>query len=698
MNTRHALRTTAITAAVLAAFGARAEQPEPLAGSQLNTEASSVSLGIGLSANDGARFGEYNGVTREGAYGLIDFNLVRRDDDTGTWTQLFGRNVGLDNRQLRFDQSRQGDWGYYVDYARLPRYEPYTVTTGVSGIGTPNVTVPAAPSATGSAQLSTVRDRLDLGGEKYFSGNWDVQLNFRNEEKNGARVFGRGTTGAGPAGSFGLFEFTPEPIDSVTHQIDAKVNYTTSALQLSGGYYGSFYNNNQSNGLNVIGGNAGLASFTPIALPPDNQAHQLFLTGGYNFAQSTRGNFKLAYTKATQTDAFISPVNPPQAPGTGDNLMGRVDTTLVQAGVVSTPVAKLTLRGDLRYEDRDDKTPVRVFFSGASPTSTSNGENEPRSIRTSNAKAEASYALPDGYRVTAGIGWEEKKRNVSAVRVVSARDTTDEVSYRLELRRMMTETLTGALSYVHSDRTGSPWLTTVLNDGVTPGSNLIAPISLADRRRDKVRFTANWNPTDPLTLTFFVEAAQDDYNGRDGSDLGPQKGSATNFSLDAAYVISDGWQVTGWYTKYDTSAEQKTCQGATSPNPCPGTGANQIWSATLKNLSDNVGLGLRGKPAEKVQLGADLSYSTIRDQFQQNAVAGNPISSLPDVTTKLTRLNLYGKYSLKKNSGVRVDYVYDRYQTDDWQWSTWMYADGTTLTQNPNQRVNFFAATYYFKF
>src|SRR5262249_37827856 len=154
---------------------------------------------------------------------------------------------------------------------------------------------------------------------------------------------------------------------------------------------------------------------------------------------------------------------------------------------------------------------------------------------------------------------------------------------------------------------------------------------LADRKRDKVRFTANWNPTEPLTLTFFVEAAKDNYSQRDGSDLGPQKGSATNFSIDAAYVLSDGWQVTGWYTKYDTSAEQKSCQGATAPNPCPGVGANQIWSATLKSLSDNIGLGLRGKAAEKIQVGADLSYSNIRDQFQQSAVAGNPISSLPDV-------------------------------------------------------------------
>src|SRR5882762_325756 len=153
MRTRAALRTTGIAAAVLAVFAnAQAQQVEPLAPSGLNTEASSVSLGVGVSANDGRRFGEYNGITREGAYGLIDFNLVKREDETGTWTQLFGRNVALDNRQLRFEQSRQGDWGFYVDYARLPRYEPYSISTDVTGIGAPNVTVPVTPSASGSAQ------------------------------------------------------------------------------------------------------------------------------------------------------------------------------------------------------------------------------------------------------------------------------------------------------------------------------------------------------------------------------------------------------------------------------------------------------------------------------------------------------------------------------------------------------------------
>ena len=120
------------------------------------------------------------------------------------------------------------------------------------------------------------------------------------------------------------------------------------------------------------------------------------------------------------------------------------------------------------------------------------------------------------------------------------------------------------------------------------------------------------------------------------------------------------------------------------------------YGAQLKNTSDNFGLGLHGKPTGALEIGADFSYSDIKDEFQQQALVGSPIASLPNVSTKQTRFNLFGKYALQKNSGVRLDYVYDRYSTDDWLWSNWMYADGTQL-RDPTQKVNFIGVSYYFK-
>jgi MtrB/PioB family decaheme-associated outer membrane protein len=682
MTARDTFRLTAIAAGLLAAFGpaGAAESGDAAA---LAKPASTASIGLGYADNDSLRFGQYTGVVEDGAYGLLDFNLVKRDDASGTWLRFIGRNVGLENRQLRLEQSRQGNWGYYIEYGQIPRYEPYTVTTGVGGIGSPNLTIPGTPTAGVPVELKTKREAIGLGFEKFLYGNWDLQVRFRNEDKDGARVFARGTTGAGPVGSFGAFEFAPEPINSTTRQLDAKINYSGAQLQLSGGYYGTTYNNQYSQ-INFTGGLAALSTFTPIALPPDNQSHQAYLAGGYSFTATTRGNFKVAYAKATQDDAFPTGVNVPLAPGIGNNLMGRVDTTLAQAGVTSSPMPKLTLRADFRYEDRDDKTPVLRYNTLATGTSTFNGDNEPRSIQTTKGKVEASYALPMAFRVTGGVDYEEKKRNVSPVRVVSARETTDETSLRAELRRSMSETITGALLYVHSDRGGSPFLLTTLNNG-TPGSNLVAPLHLADRSRDKVRLTLNWMPAEPLSVQFYVETARDEYDGEALRTLGPMSGEAQNYSVDVTYAFSDRWQGTAWYSYNDNKAEQRTQVGAPT---------GQLWMATLRNVADNIGLGVRGKPG-RLEIGADVSYSDINDEYQQQALTGAPIASLPDVTTKLTRVNVFAKYPLQKNSGVRLDYIYDRFETNDWTWTTWTYADGTRLTQSPLQQVNFVGISYY---
>jgi predicted porin len=285
------------------------------------------------------------------------------------------------------------------------------------------------------------------------------------------------------------------------------------------------------------------------------------------------------------------------------------------------------------------------------------------------------------------------------VRIVSHRDTTEEMSYRIELRRSMSETFTGAIQYVHSDRDGSAFRTTTVFNGTT-GSNLIAPLHLADRERDKIRFTSNWTPLEPLSIQFFVDYADDKYSGRDGSGLGPRKGKAQNYSLDAGYRFSDKWQGNVWFNRNDTRAEQVACEGASSVGVCPASTGDPIYSATLRSKSDSFGLGFRGQPTDRLLIGGDLHYSVIKDSYLQQSVT--PATStvpagLPEVSTKLTRFNLYAKYMLDKNSSVRVDYIYDRYKTNDWTWTNWTFADGTTVNENPNQRVNYLGASYIYR-
>ena len=689
LNPTHTTLAWSVFAGLLVLAG-KAPAAEVDEATALMKPETTVEAGIGHVSRDNGRFGQYSGLRDEGVYGLFDVNLVNRDDATGAWFLVNGRDLGLTSRELRLEHSRQGDWGYFLDYRQIPRYEPYTANTAVGGVGSPALVVPSTPTAGSPTQLQTERDIIGLGASKSLSDTVSVQLRFHNETKNGERIFARGTTGT--SGGLSVMQFTPEPIDSSTRQIEATVDYAGKQLQLSGGYYGTAYNNhNPRLDITEAGAATGLSGFTPIALPPDNQSHQIFMAGGYSLSATTRATFKAAYARATQNDSFILP----SSTGRTD-LGGRVDTTSLQAGISARPISKLTLLANLRYEDRDDKTPVVDYFPVTTGT-TFTGENEPRSIKTTNGKVEAGYALPHEFRVTGGVDYEEKKRNFSAVRAVSAREQTEETAYRLGVRRPLGETVTGSFTFIHSNRTGSDFLTTTLTTGAS-GSNLIAPLHLADRDRDKVRLALDWSPLEALSFQLGAERADDDYSARTAQNLGPRAGKAENYALDATYVFSETLQANAWVSYNDNRIDQTTCENASGAGVCPANAADPIWQANLRSSGDAIGLGARGKPSKRIDLGADLEYFRFRDEFGQQAItAGATIAPVPDINTRLTRLRLWTKYALQKNAGVGINYAYERWHTDDWTWTSWTYLDGTQLTQAPTQKVHFIGVSAYYR-
>lgn len=642
---------------------------------------SEVRAGIGYVDEDNFRFGRYTGLNEQGVYGLLDIDLRQRDDAAGTWLIVNGRNLGLDSRSLRLEYDHQSDWRAFAEYSEIPRFNPYTHDSGLAGIGSASLVVNGTDLR--DLQLETQRQRVSAGMSKWFGDNFSVDIRALDERKDGERMYGRGTPGA--------MEFLADPIDQRIRQFEAKVSYAGKSLQVAGGYYGTTFDN-ANTALNIAGGAPPLAdgagAFTPMALPPDNQSHQVFIAGAYRFAPTVAANFKAAYGRATQDDRFILPTTTGRT-----DLGGRIDTLSLQAGITAHPWSKLSLLANVRYEDRDDQTPVVDYFP-VTVTPTATGENEPRDIETTVGRIEASYQLPAGLRLTAGVEDEIKHRNTSSVRVVSYRKETDEKSYRLELRRAVSETVTGSLGYVHSKRGGSAFESTVTTDGAL-GSNLVAPVHLADRERDKVRALVDWAPGDALSVQFLLEQSRDDYDGRSPLDLGVRSGRASVYSVDAGYALSDAWQVDAWVSRNDTRVDQATCVSASATGVCPETTANPLWSARLRNTGDSAGLGLTVKLTDALDAGIDSQYSEIRDEFTQRAVTPEAIvAPLPDIHTRLASVRVYARHRLRGNSALRAEVKYDRYSTDDWTWSTFTYLDGTHVTEEPTQRVYFFGLSY----
>ena len=729
----------ALALAVLAAFG-QAQADDSNAIVQLAQPESSYSIGLGAVSGDSrdrAQFGMYNGMRNDDFYGLLDFSLVKRDDATGTWTILEGSNLGLDSRELGFTQQRQGDWKVSVNYSGLVRNNPYTINTGMQGAGTttPTVVRLATPGTGTDVNLDIKRQRVGMNMEKWITPSLQFEASFKNEDKDGARLFGKGFACSGTWVTAGACASSttqwailmlPEPINTSTRQLEAKLNFSGEKLNLSGGYYGSFFTNSNgaltpgipSNLNNPLGAStaldAGLRNTLglPMALQPDNQAHQFYLSGNYTFTPTTRATFKYAYTHATQNQDFAS-AGLTGAPAGVGSLNGELNTSLAQVGLTSRPIPKLTLNANLRYEDKKDNTPIALYnVEGPTSNPANFFTNSPNSLKKLVGKVEGSYRLPDNYRATVGVDYTSMDRSLpiatTDVAGLSAlRGKTEETGYRLELRRAMSDTLNGAIGYSSSKRTGSDWYSLSTSGAcgtfgacygsqvpdtsiVSVSANSIFPAMLADRERDKWKLSADWNPTERLSLQFIVEDGTDKNTSAGGK--GWRDTGVTLYSVDASFALNDKWKLTGYASHGDQTLHVNHSTG---------------YRADLNNVNDTVGIGVNGKTSEKLTLGANLGYSNDVNHYNQtldpaasatNVAFLNSSGGLPDVTFRQTTLNLFGKYALDKVSAVRVNLIHQRNRLDEWTWNNngvpFLYSDNTTVSQNPKQNVTFLGVSY----
>jgi len=809
-----------IALAILAVFGP-ANAADDVA--ELIKPASSIGVGAGAvsgNSSDRAIFGQYNGLREHNGVLQLDIDYLKRDDATGTWTTLQGRNLGLDNRELGASMQKQGDWKVTGEYSELVRRELRTINTADLGVGTttPTVVRLATPGTGSDVNLQLKRIGLGLGVEKWFGPSLQFEASFKNEDKDGARFWGKGYdcasyvcgTSTATAMNQALFVknailMTAEPVNSNTRQFEAKLNFNDEKLKLSAGYYGSFFKNSNGNltptvpnSLNngigqaftlypavssaiIAGGGTSLQNVLqlPTALPPDNQAHQFSLSGNYAFTPKTKATFKYAYTHATQNQDF-SAMGLPGAPGGVTNLGGRVDSTLAQFGLTAKPMEKLSLLANVRYERKEDKTPNALYtvegravvpattpvsYTIADQANQTPGQwnnNHVSNTRLA-GKLEASYMLPQNIRATVGMDYNKVERLVpeSLTEEVLAglgplREKTQETGYRLELRRSMSETLTGAIGYTSSKRTGSDWTSvqtfnpaalnaTIANPLTSAANRLTAQIQLGfvntycggrtcyaqslpatsilgmsagtpffaqmtDLNRDKWKLSANWAPMERLSIQFSIEDGKD----KNANPVNPIVGGkgwrdtgVAFYNIDADFTLSDNWKLTGYYSHGDQTLKINHSQ----------------YLADLNNRNDALGLGLLGKPTSRLEIGANLTYLNDVNKYGLQAsptLSGATLAiplgvytapsaanlaqaaiGLPDVTFRQTTLSLFGKYALEKNADLRVSLVVQRARFNEWTWGNngvpFTYADNTTVSLKQEQNVTFVGAAYIYK-
>jgi MtrB/PioB family decaheme-associated outer membrane protein len=420
-----------------------------------------IDLGGQYLSKGAPKFGEYNGMTHSGGYGIGNFNFARggcERADTTHW-RVFGYNLGTTSRNVGVEGGQQGKWSIGLTFDQLRHY----TTTGFQtpfqeGQGSNVFTLPAtfgtisstAPSATApvaavnnmtAAQLAAFhtvnvyneRKNTTFNAGFAFNTEWNVNFQYKRIDMSGAKLIGGGSesmTGApgGLSWANQTISLKLNPNKSTTDMFTLDANWAGTNAYATFEYYGSLYHDDYS-GLSWANPFTAAASSTvpapqqiingfpmdTMSTPPSNQFHQLNFTGGYFISKATRLTGGLSFGVNTQNMSYDGSYTPGFAtlPTGVNSLNGRVLTKHADAMLTHKFSDSLDFSAGFKYNERDNNTPVNTYhfilISGTAPTN-NNVVNAPMSNRRTQFDANLDYRIDKYQKLHLGYDYDRMQR------------------------------------------------------------------------------------------------------------------------------------------------------------------------------------------------------------------------------------------------------------------------------------------------
>lgn len=624
----------------------------------------SVDVGAGYVSDSSYKFGEYNGLYKEGGYFIGDGTVRYRGRDAVYW-DANASNLGLDARSLDAEGGQQGKYKLLLDYDELPHFISDSTKTPFIGNGSASLTLPAGfpAGATGLMPLASTlqpvdlrkkRKRLGVGASWTPVRAWDFGVQFRRETREGTK---------GSAGSF--FVNAAQliaPVDYETDQIDASASYTNDKFQAKFAYYGSIFRNSDAS---LMWQNP----YTPalpgavagqLALPPDNQFHQLSASLGYQFTDRTRGTADIAFGRMTQDESFLAPtlnttLAVPALPGA--SLDGRADTLNASFKLNSAVTDQLRLNAAYIHNDRDNRTSQATYdwvttdmFLAAPRT------NLPYSFTQDKLKLSADYRATALIKASVGYDYDEHERTFQEV------DKTRENTVWGKLTTRALENVDLTLKLARGKRDNSGYQPVA---AVTPPENpLLRKYNMADRTRDRAELRADIAASDKINIGFQVDRSEDDYSA---STIGLTSGEDFNLSGDLTVLLTEQTSLHFFANRQVIKSKQSGSQ----------TFSTADWQGRNEDTINLFGVGLKHAAIKgKLDVGADFIVTRTKSEISVNTGAGN--SAFPNFYTSRDSLKLYADYHLKDDVSLRLGYWYERYDSDNWM------LDGVAPNTIPN--------------
>jgi MtrB/PioB family decaheme-associated outer membrane protein len=436
--------------------------------------------------------------------------------------------------------------------------------------------------------------------------------------------------------------------------------------------------------------------------------------------------------------------------------------------------------------------------------------NRPYSKKLNQFNADADYAIAKGQNIKAGYEYQQIDRTCDGSWINCAdAPRTRENTLSAEWRANVIENLSGRILYAYSERRVDydpnaflslvPMANVVPSGGATisayqylqqtgltgfgpvagypttpltgdaaifsPNNNILPQslyasrnninelvgmmrYNMADRNRDKVRASLNWDATDKLSLNAGLDYNKDDYNN---SVYGLKSSENWALNFDANFAASSDLVIDGFYTHEDTKSQSAGISyGSNSNTAFVGQAGNTIvsggcfstvqgknnnakidpcsnWSTDMRDKADTFGVSFRQKNlmAGKLEVLGDLTYtdartdigvsggSYVNSPFAIGASAGPalpagvpavyfiPAAGMPTVSTKTIDVRLSAQYSFDKHSALRFLYWYEHLNSSDYYFDGVQFGTLTNVVptneQPYHENVNVIGISYIYR-
>ena len=726
-----------LIAGVFVTMSAHADDEEAAA---LMMPKSSVEVeAIGVSTSS-AKFGEYNGLNKQGVY--PNGNLEVRGGDayknnqqggTTRWS-VIGTDLGLSDRSASASISDQGSWNVGIGYDALTHNMSDTYQTPYNGTAGGNSwSLPSNKSYTNgnsiptdslqTLNISTTRVNSSFNASSIIDKNFSLSVDYNHLNQTGDKLGAVASSAYNASNVKGQgVSILPMPTNYQTDTLNLAANWKGDGAHLTASYFGSFFKDSYSSvGFSTwYASTAGQANSTQqLSTAPSNNFQQLNLNGGYDLASKTKlvGNF--SYGINTQDAAFVQPL---AGAGLGSmiqnapasSLNGLVYTTHADLKITDQSVKDLSVSALYRYDERNNQTQSNMYnFAAVDGSNTGYYPNTPLSIRTGLLQLAGDYRITRDQKLNLTYGNESIQRwcnqyasgnsgltttstaansfpaGVQCVTATSSQSNSVNATYKIRAN----EEVDFKLGYGIDVRNTTNDQNAVAGfysstTGYTPagknGGNYYGyqPFFEASRNQQTAKGTINWRPAEDLSFGLTGKYA---YAYYPNSTYGVQNSTIASLNLDGSYNYAPEASLVAYVTQQN--GVRNLTNYSSSANG--GLGTIGAWSNALNENDTTFGMGIRhgGLMAGKLSLAGDLTYSLGQTSYNTTGTAaactyGSTSSSFSNcgspgaIRNAMTQVKIGAAYQVDKNSKVGVRYIYQQLNSNDYYYNA--YQSGFT--------------------